>query len=629
MKKLILVLVSFLLILTSISSVRAEDEVDTSFEETVEETVQESTDETLQDSTDEALPETTVEISQTEFDETVEETATANEMNADNESADNSIKDERNREYIQDLCIDDKGEDTENVNPTISDISSTNSVSYNRDAALEYAANHWNTDSGQLCAEFVSNCIKAGGITAAWSKGCTTLIGQLRNAGLGVDYSVPVRNQTVYSSDCSIIERGDLIFFYCPHERDGKPYIHVVLFNGFDSSGRIKAYSHNGANSGQNTYYYSKYCPYCDDNGDYYPVETAYVFHFDTGDIPPRPALPNPWNYCTTPTGEYSKSSPVSNQVRWIQQALNVYRGAGLDVDGDFGTNTETAVKNFQSYWGLTADGIVGEQTIVALVRALNSRGYADDGTLDMTSDDLEADFYANIINHSMWKHLTVDSTNNVILKSEIDNVSGDPSQIYHFTRISTSPMIYKIISLKNGYALEVQDAQDVDGGNVQTYPWHDHDAQKWEFYEHEGVYFARPRISTDSLEVLDVTGGFSDDGTNIEIYKMYMVGNPSQRFSMWRWPGIATPSVTVNGSSVTVKWNATSDTSKYDVEFYKNGSVVKTVSGLTGTSTTQTLDPGSYQVRVVSWSSRNTISNNKGYNNNKAGFTVKNPLIN
>ncbi len=338
-------------------------------------------------------------------------------------------------------------------------------------------------------------------------------------------------------------------------------------------------------------------------------------------------SLPNPWYYSETPVGEYSVSSSISNQVRWIQQAFNVIQNAGLDVDGDFGTNTKNAIIAFQNSHGLNADGVAGENTIAQLVLAANAKGYGKDGTLSLTPDDQGADFYAYITNQKAWKTVTVENSNNVVLKTEINGVIGDPSQVFHFTRISTSPVMYKIISLKNNYALDVQDAKDEDLANVQTYGWWGGDAQKWEVFKDKGNWFLRPRTSAGSTRVLDVYNGDTADGTNIELYHFYMVDNGAQRFSLWRWPGIATPTVTTNGSSVTVKWGTTSDTAKYDVEFYKDGNLVKTVSGITGTSTTQTLEPGNYQVRVVSWSSTYTTQNNKGYNTNKASFTVTAPL--
>ncbi|WP_052441789.1 NlpC/P60 family protein [Streptacidiphilus anmyonensis] len=52
--------------------------------------------------------------------------------------------------------------------------------------------------------------------------------------------------------------------------------------------------------------------------------------------------------------------------VTTLQTMLNAY-GAGLTVDGQFGSGTQTAVENFQSSHGLTADGIVGVNTTYAL----------------------------------------------------------------------------------------------------------------------------------------------------------------------------------------------------------------------------------------------------------------------
>ena len=46
-----------------------------------------------------------------------------------------------------------------------------------------------------------------------------------------------------------------------------------------------------------------------------------------------------------------------------LQRKLNGVSGAGLVVDGDFGPRTEQAVRNFQAFFQLGVDGIVGPKT--------------------------------------------------------------------------------------------------------------------------------------------------------------------------------------------------------------------------------------------------------------------------
>lgn len=61
------------------------------------------------------------------------------------------------------------------------------------------------------------------------------------------------------------------------------------------------------------------------------------------------------------------------NSVALLQTqlaSLGFYQGS---IDGEFGSQTEAAVIQFQTSQGLTPDGIVGPQTIAALDRAFNS----------------------------------------------------------------------------------------------------------------------------------------------------------------------------------------------------------------------------------------------------------------
>ena len=54
------------------------------------------------------------------------------------------------------------------------------------------------------------------------------------------------------------------------------------------------------------------------------------------------------------------KSGTSGSDVKWLQSNLNNLMGTTLEVDGQYGSGTKTAVTNFQKKTGLSADGIFG-----------------------------------------------------------------------------------------------------------------------------------------------------------------------------------------------------------------------------------------------------------------------------
>ena len=70
------------------------------------------------------------------------------------------------------------------------------------------------------------------------------------------------------------------------------------------------------------------------------------------------------------------KKGSKGEEVKVLQKALNI------TVDGDFGTKTETAVKEFQKSKGLVADGIVGKKTWEALGITENTNSKSVDSSV-------------------------------------------------------------------------------------------------------------------------------------------------------------------------------------------------------------------------------------------------------
>lgn len=77
------------------------------------------------------------------------------------------------------------------------------------------------------------------------------------------------------------------------------------------------------------------------------------------------------------------KNGSKDYKVKIIQNNLKLLSFGPISVDGVFGNETESAVKNFQEYYGLNIDGIVGDITwstlaneIKKIQTALNNNGY-------------------------------------------------------------------------------------------------------------------------------------------------------------------------------------------------------------------------------------------------------------
>jgi peptidoglycan hydrolase-like protein with peptidoglycan-binding domain len=68
------------------------------------------------------------------------------------------------------------------------------------------------------------------------------------------------------------------------------------------------------------------------------------------------------------------KPGDTGAQVKRLQQTLKALGHSPGTIDGSYGPGTKTAVAAFQTAQGLTADGVVGSQTLAALKQALTGQ---------------------------------------------------------------------------------------------------------------------------------------------------------------------------------------------------------------------------------------------------------------
>ena len=66
----------------------------------------------------------------------------------------------------------------------------------------------------------------------------------------------------------------------------------------------------------------------------------------------------------TLPARGYFQKGDKGTQVKNLQKFLNWCISAGLVVDGDFGSKTDKAVRDYQKKYGLTVDGLFGKKSL-------------------------------------------------------------------------------------------------------------------------------------------------------------------------------------------------------------------------------------------------------------------------
>lgn len=227
--------------------------------------------------------------------------------------------------------------------------------------------------------------------------------------------------------------------------------------------------------------------------------------------------------------------------------------------------------------------------------------------------------FYSAIVNTKSNLALTVDSSNNVVVKS----FTSAANQMWKFTRFSNGS--YKITSCLNGLALDLEGASSAARVNVSVKAFNDSSGQKWAFYGNGSKLY----LSADcSRSVLCLENGAYSEGTNAVVTEK--INHAAQMFKLVKMnpPSASVISATGGINTASFSWTKASDTSSFNLEIYREGSLYKSYKKLTVTSGKLTLPAGNYSARIYSNNSFTSVTGNTAYftvsDKNVLGKTAK-----
>lgn len=434
---------------------------------------------------------------------------------------------------------------------------------YNAEAALQYAASHWNDGVG-LCAEFVSRCVQAGGISINTETITTNCYNAVSNAtGVqGQILKLDSSGQATKSLDGDILAAGDVVIEWC-NTHTYRP--HIMICGGYNSSGYATYYAHNGARN-NTPRAFGKWCdPHTWSNGC---DVGARVLHIS--------ALSGASGEMTTPTittnrecyivGDkinitWNKTSSQSDFLHYWLIITNTDTGeecfgGATGSNGDVNANSYQFTIPEEGHYRIDIYAIPyndKEHRQKEAVKTVSTYGY------DSSIVNLGDDFYANIINTGNGKYLTADSDDNVTIRT----ASGQKNQLWHFRKRESGS--YEIINNASDKALDDTNWGQENETNVGVYTRNNTTAQKWFVRGAEGAYFINASCGD---AVLDIDSNGSADGTNVWLYEKNE--SSAQKFTIKK---VATSLDTCNALGLTtiqggfrLSWDTVSGATKYEV---------------------------------------------------------------
>jgi len=243
---------------------------------------------------------------------------------------------------------------------------------------------------------------------------------------------------------------------------------------------------------------------------------------------------------CSTLARDYTSANIKPGDYVRFGTDLNGHSAVVLTRNGDNFTIVEcnfgtSAADRCQIKWGrqVTISGGSLGWKIAYCIHAPQDVYDRVNGSATTPSVNLGNDFYAYIKSGVGNVYLANQNSNAETARANI----LDPRQMWQFIW-DDSRRCYKIISLYDGRCLNVDYGNYVNGSDVRLYDDNGDPAERWRLKRDNGdVYWIMPYASDLHL---DVAGGYSTPGTNVQLYADIGSGNVAQKFEIIKIPNIS-----------------------------------------------------------------------------------------
>lgn len=459
------------------------------------------------------------------------------------------------------------------------DIKASAASTYDPEKAIAYAAANWNNGVG-LCAEFVSNCLTAGGVSIMQKK-VSGLESALRTGGYGtlckLNSSATQWGQVAKMSDNQgKVKVGDPLFTYC----SVCGYTHAVICGGVDSSGYITIYAHNSAKNNK------KYYADCTSHSASYI--SIYSFSMNT----------HTHNYTTYVAGGAATCETQGYTTKSCScgQTITTYSPA-KGHDFSVFSHYEESHPHYKVY----------RCSRCSKTQKTNETSFGTSCVQCNPSAfcvDLGSNFYGLILNNAIWKPISKsEGTNDISLQTE----NGNTMQRWRFWRHSDGS--YSIISCYDKTVLEMTDGIRAGGttitakNSVTDGNWKN-DYQKWYIIpQGNGYVFINKHYASEQW-AMDLSGNNSNDGTNIIIYERN--NSAAQIWSIYAGNEVqlspTTLNVNVNSAKATFTWN-TYSAHRFDLKIYPEAGTGMLAENVKNGYSIE-LPEGKYTAQVISYDS-------------------------